>query len=129
MQSLPPPSLKIPQINLNKSEKAHLDLLNNVQDNTWDIILIQEPDTINKFNAIRTPTNFRPIFPENRGRDNTAVRSVIWVSKALETKNWENIDVPDTNDITAIQLKGDHGKTTIFNIYNDCSHSRTETRL
>jgi hypothetical protein len=34
-----------------------------------------------------------------------------------------------TNDITAIQLKGEYGKVTIFNIYNDCTHSRNEVLL
>jgi len=120
-QSTPPAPaslLCILQINLNKSEKAHLNLLSNIEGKDWDIVLIQEPHTT-KFNTIRTPNNFRPIFPENRGRDKTTVRSAIWVSKVLETRSWENIDIPGTNDITAIQLRGDHGKTTIFNIYND----------
>jgi ribonuclease HI/exonuclease III len=121
--------LRILQINLNKSEKAHLDLLNTATSKDWDIVLIQEPHTINKFNAIQTPTNFRPVFPENRGRDNTTVRSIIWVSSALETHNWEIINIPNTNDLSAIQLKGDYGKLTIFNIYNDCNNPNTENAL
>jgi ribonuclease HI/exonuclease III len=121
--------LRILQINLNKSEKAHLDLLNNVTSKDWDIVLIQEPHTINRFNAIRTPTNFRPVFPENRGRDNTAVRSLIWVSSSLDTRNWEIINIPDTNDLTAIQLKGNYGTLVIFNIYNDCKNPNTENAL
>jgi len=66
-QSTPPAPaslLHILQINLNKSEKAHLDLLSNIEGKDWDIVLIQEPHTT-KFNAIRTPNNFCPIFPEN----------------------------------------------------------------
>ena len=35
------------------------------------------------------------------------------------------MNVPGTNDITAIQLKGAYGRLTIINIYNDCTHSRT----
>ena len=54
---------------------------------------------------------------------------MIWVDKSLETKNWKIIDLQDSNDITAIQLKGDYGKVTIFNIYNDCTHSRSEATL
>ncbi len=76
---------RILQINLNKSEKAHLDLLNRVKGDDWDVILIQEPHTVNNFSAIWTPTNFRPVFPEDQGRDGTTVRSVIWVSNTLDT--------------------------------------------
>jgi hypothetical protein len=121
-------SLRILQLNLNKSEKAHLELLNNVGKD-WDIVLLQEPHIINNFNAIRTPTNFRPVFPEDRGRNGDTVRSVIWVSSNLDTASWEIINVPNTNDITAIQLKGEYGKLTIINIYNDCTHPASEVAI
>ena len=132
-QEAPDPSellttLRILQINLNKSEKAHLDLYNQVSLEPWDIVLIQEPHIVNKFNHIRTPTTYRQVFPENRGRDAT-VRSVIWVNKALETTQWEIIDVPGTNDITAIQLRGAYGQLTIFNIYSDCERHEAENTL
>jgi Endonuclease-reverse transcriptase len=115
------------QINLNKSEKAHLDLLNNVSTTDWDVILIQEPHIVTPFNHIRTPRNFRQVFPENRARNGGTVRSIIWVSKQLETTRWEIVDIPDTNDITAIQLTGGYGKLTIFNIYNSCTSRETES--
>ena len=120
--------LHIIQINLNKSEKAHLDLINKRVSSNYNLMLIQELHTT-KFNAIRTPSNFCPIFPKNRFQDDTQIRSVIWVNKQLETKDWKIIDIKDTNNITAIQLKGNYGKITIFNIYNDCTHSRNETTL
>ena len=113
--------LRILQINLNKSEKAHLDLINERVSSNYDLMLIQEPHTT-KFNAIRTPSNFRPIFPRNRYQDDAQIRLVIWVNKQLETKDWKIIDIKDTNDITAMQLKGNYGKIMIFNIYNDCTH-------
>jgi exonuclease III len=116
------------QINLNKSEKAHLDIINERVSEKYDIILIQEPYTTT-FNAIRTPPNFRPVYPNNRSQDDAQVRSVIWVNRRLDTKDWIILDMPDTNDITAIQLKGPYGKLTIFNIYNDCTHSDNQTAL
>jgi hypothetical protein len=121
-------SLRLLQINLNKSERAHLDIINERVSQRFDVILIQEPyGTI--FNAIRTPTNFRPIFPSHRiGNDGTS-RSVIWVNSKLDTKTWKALDVPGTNDITAIQLRGPYGTLSIFNIYNDCTHSRNEMIL
>jgi hypothetical protein len=54
--------LCILQINLNKSEKAHLDIINKQVSQNYDIILIQEPYTT-IFIAVQTPTNFRPVFP------------------------------------------------------------------
>ena len=120
-----PTKLRLFQINLNKSEKAHLDLLNNNLSDKYDIMLIQEP-YITAFNGLRTPTNFRPVCPSNRFTDDSPIRSAIWVNKCLETKNWKIIGIPNSNDITAIQVKGTYGKITIFNIYNDCTHSRNE---
>ena len=121
-------SIKILQINLNKSEKAHLNIINEKVSHIYNIILIPEPYTT-VFNAIRTPANFRPVYPSNRFQDNTQIRSVIWVNKKLDTKNWTILDVQDTNDITAIQLKGPYRKLTLFNIYNNYSHSRNEVAL
>ena len=123
-----PGSLSILQINLNKSEKAHLDLLNEELSSKYDIILIQEPYTT-AFNGIRTPFNFRPVYPINRFQDDAQIRAVTWVNTKLDTKGWVTLDIPDTNDITAIQLKGPYGKLAIFNIYNDCTHARNETVL
>ena len=124
-----PKSIVLLQINLNKSEKAHLDIINEKVSEKYDIILIQEPYTT-KFNAIRTPANFRPVYPSNRFQDaDVQIRSVIWVNKRLDTKDWTILDIPDTSDITAIQLKGPYGRLTIFNIYNDCTHSDNQIAL
>ncbi len=121
-----PNRLRILQINLNKSEKAHLDLLNGPLGTNWDIVLIQEPH-VTKFRTIRTPMKFRQVYPADRWKRDTTVRSAIWVNSEIDTKSWKIISIPNTNDITAIQLQGPYGKLTIFNIYNPCTHSRTET--
>jgi exonuclease III len=121
--------LRIFQINLNKSQTAHLEIINTIESGKWDVILVQEPHMLNKFNAIRTPTNFRPVFLDDRGQNDKYIRSLIWVSTALETKDWKIIAIPGTNDITAIQLNGGYGKVTIFNIYNDCNNSHLENML
>jgi ribonuclease HI/endonuclease/exonuclease/phosphatase family metal-dependent hydrolase len=118
-------SIKIFQINLNKSEKAHLEIINEKVSQKYDIMLIQEPYTT-PFNGIRTPANFRPVFPSNR---QAQIRSVIWVNKNIDTNDWIELAIPDTNDITAIQLQGPYGKLSIFNIYNDCTHSENQTTL
>lgn len=115
-------NIKILQINLNKSEKAHLDIINDKVSMNYNVILIQEPHTM-AFNAIRSPANFRPVYPKNRLQDNAQIRSVIWVNRKLDTNNWTILDIPDSNDITAIQLNGPYSKLAIFNIvYNDCKN-------
>ena len=94
-------TLRIFQLNLNKSDKAHLEIINRNLSSKYDLILIQEPHTT-PFNAIRTPHSFRPVFPSNRLQDNSQIRSVIWVNRQLNTNQWEAVDIPDSNDITAI---------------------------
>jgi hypothetical protein len=120
--------LRLLQINLNKSEKAHLDIINEEVSHSYNIMLIQEPYTTT-FNAIRTPANFRPVFPVHRFQNEEQIRSVIWVNRKLDTDSWKALDVPGTNDIATIQLKGPYGTLSIFNIYNDCTHSRNEAIL
>ena len=122
--------LQLLQINLNKSEKAHLDIINERVSQNYNIILIQEPHTT-AFNVIRTPTNFRPVFPAHRlqNQNQDQICSVIWVNRKLNTENWKALDIPGTNNITAIQLKGPYRFISIFNIYNDCTHSRNKCIL
>ena len=121
-------TLRLLQINLNKSEKAHLDIINENLSRDYDLILIQEPYTTT-FNAIRTPTNFRPVFPAHRFESQDQIRSVIWVNRKMDTNSWAALDITGTNDITGVQLKGPYGLLSIFNIYNDCTHSRNEATL
>ena len=105
-----------------------MDLLNEELSENYDIILIQEPYSTT-FNMIRMPGNFRQVIPVNRLQVNIKIRSVIWVNKCLDTTDWVMLDVPESNNITAIQLKGPYGKLAIFNIYNDCTHSENQIIL
>ncbi|KAF9542458.1 hypothetical protein CPC08DRAFT_650165, partial [Agrocybe pediades] len=95
--------LRILQINLNKSEKGHHDLMNRPLKNDYDLILIQEP-YITKTGIIRTPNGFSLIYPQDRKKDANKVRTVIMVSTNLETSTWKEINVPGDNDITIIQI-------------------------
>jgi hypothetical protein len=47
------------------------------------------------------------------------------VNASLDTNIWSQISLEGTNDITAVQFRHPQGKTTLFNIYNDCTHSNT----
>ncbi|KAF9542350.1 hypothetical protein CPC08DRAFT_650283, partial [Agrocybe pediades] len=115
--------LRILQANLCHSDQAHLHLLNDEAAKEWDILAIQEPHTT-YFNSIRTPNSFRQVYPDNDRRRREKARSAIWVNSAISTNSWKALDIPGTVDITAIQLEGEFGLLTIFNIYNDCSDDK-----
>ena len=120
--------LRILQINLNKSPNAHLDLINNVRSEKWDIILVQEPN-ITFFTNIRTPNHYISVTPASRFTLPNPVRSVIWMSSSLSTNSWKIISIPDTNDVTAVQITGTFGRLTIFNIYNPGEHNDVISKL
>ncbi|KAJ3518307.1 hypothetical protein NMY22_g13741 [Coprinellus aureogranulatus] len=121
--------LRILQINVNKSNDAHLELLNNNLHKTWDIVLIQEPHQ-NYFKNIATAKGFRQVYPSRKARENATPRSGIWVSERISTNTWHAVNVNDSPDITAIQLSDPNfGQLTIFNVYNDCTHNDTTTAL
>jgi len=131
-----PNRLQILQININKSQKAHLDLINRALGRNWDLILIQEPHIliqephITHLGHIRTPNGFTSIFLQDQlARLENTVRSVIWVNSELSSNSWKALNIPGNNDLTAIQLYRHNTKLSIFNIYNDCTHSNTLTRL
>jgi hypothetical protein len=116
------------QINLNKSKKAHLDILNAPQLKNWDLILIQEPH-LTFFRNICTPNCFTSIHPTSHHMLNQRVCFIIWVNPSLSANFWKALEFADSNDVTAIQLSGEYGYLSIFNIYNNCEHSQTLHRL
>jgi hypothetical protein len=120
--------LRILQINLNKSPNAQLDLINNVPSGKWDIVLVQEPN-ITFFTNIRTPNQFTLVTPASRFSIPSPVRSAIWMSSCLLSNAWKIINIPDTNNITAVQLSGAYGRLTIFNIYNPSEHNDVIAKL
>ena len=59
-----PNRLQILQININKSQKAHLDPMNGALGKKWDLVLIQE-SYITYLGHIQTPNGFASIFPQD----------------------------------------------------------------
>ena len=79
---------------------------------------------------IWAPNGFNSVFPPNRLTNSEAIIcSVIWVSSSLSTNSWKAVNIPGNNDLMAIQINLGMGKVTIFNIYNNCTHSVTLTCL
>ncbi|KAF5327397.1 hypothetical protein D9619_004072 [Psilocybe cf. subviscida] len=97
--------LRILQINLNKSPTAHWELLN------------------------VTARGFCQVYPGSKIQETKPVRSGIWMNEALSTNSWRALEIEDSADVTAVQLKGEYGQITIFNIYNDCNNDDTLTAL
>ncbi|PPQ73739.1 hypothetical protein CVT24_006959, partial [Panaeolus cyanescens] len=120
---------EILQINLNKSNEAQQDLINDPDLHSgWDVVLLQEP-SVNFYNYITTPRGFRQVYPGARARQSKTVRSGIWVNEKISTNTWRALEIEDSADVTAIQLDGEHGKLTIFSIYNDCTNDDSERAL
>ena len=114
--------LRIWQQNLNKSLAAQQDLINNLRPENYEIVLIQEP-YIDHNRKTRASSHWRVVYPSTYYTNLSGFRSVILINAKLNTNSWKQIEVK-SSDITAIQLTGTFGQVSIFNIYNDCKHSR-----
>ena len=124
----PSPSLCIWQQNLNKSDKAHYDLINTPLHKNWDILALQEP-YIDTFGNTKANSRWHVVYLLSHLTNNTTNRSVILVNAVLDVNKWAQIPVEDTNDISAIQLATPRGHITIFNLYVDCNHSEALSAL
>jgi hypothetical protein len=68
--------LQILEANLNKSEAAHLDLMNNNLNKYWDIIAIQKPHHT-YYKAIRTPNSFHQVYSGRKLQRRKRARSTL----------------------------------------------------
>ncbi|TFK58707.1 hypothetical protein BDN72DRAFT_781719, partial [Pluteus cervinus] len=84
----------------------------------YDIICLQEPWIDKKTFLTTASHNWRIIYPDKTGNVGEKIRSIILVNAKLNTNSWSAFRIPDTGDITAMQILDASGhKTTIFNIY------------
>src|SRR6266481_3466748 len=124
----PPTRLHIWQQNLNKSDKAHFDLINTPVHKDWDLLLLQEP-YIDAFGNTKATSKWHVIYPLSHLTDSSTCRAVILVNTALDTNSWSQVPFKDSNNVIIIQLRLLCRQLTIFNIYNDCTHSDTLAQL
>src|SRR6266481_82168 len=123
-----PMRLRLWQQNLNKSDKAHFNLINSLVHNDWDLLLLQEP-YIDTFGNMKANSKWHTIYPSLHLTDNATNRSVILVNVALDTNSWTQLPFEGSNDVMVLQFSLPQGHLTIFNIYNDCIHSDTLSKL
>src|SRR6266481_8045117 len=108
-----PMRLRIWQQNLNKSDRAHFDLINSPVHKNWDIILLQEP-YIDTLGNTKANSRWHTVYPSSHLADNTIKRLVILVNVALDTNLWAQVPLEGSNDITVIQLSLPQGWVVIF---------------
>lgn len=122
-------TLKIWQQNLNKSSTCQHDLISSgkLAKEGIDIIALQEPH-INPFGNTVSARDWTTIFPTTHSKEPAKTRSIILIRSSMVTDTWSQIDI-DSEDITAIEIRGDWGKLAIFNTYIDCEHDRALEEL
>ena len=122
-------TLNIWQQNVNKSPACQHDLISSGKliKAGINLITLQEP-AINFYGKTIASRDWMPVYPTTHSENPAKSRSIILIRASICTENWTQIDFP-SGDVTAIQLTGDWGKLTIFNVYNDCEHNRTTALL
>src|ERR1700744_3989356 len=117
------------QQNINKSRACQHDLISSgkLTSKNVDMVALQEP-SVNTFNKTISSKDWKTLYPSTHEREPQKTRSVILIRDNILTDGWEQLDFP-SGDVTAIRIKGEWGKATIINVYNDCKHNDTLTML
>ena len=118
-------NISIWQQNVNKSSASQHDLISSkfLIDSKVNIVALQEP-AINFLNKTIATKDWIPIYPSTHSKYPEKTRSVTLISAALTSDSWQQLYLP-SGDVTILQVKGNWGKLTIFNIYNDGQHDNT----
>ncbi len=116
--------LRIRQANLNKSNSAQQDLINNTDPKQYDILAIQEPFKYQHHSTLAS-SKWRVLYPTTHFESDAKAantRSVLFINEKISTNSWTAIPV-DSPDVTAVEFRTTTKKIRIFNIYNDCDHN------
>jgi len=87
------------------------------------IIALQEP-TIDANGYTLASRDWTPIYPTPHGKTDKSARAVTLIRASIKSDTWKQLDFPSC-DVVAIQLKGEWGKLTVLNVYNDCNNNET----
>lgn len=121
--------LVIWQQNVNKSPASQHTLLSNniLAKHNIGIVALQEP-VVNGFNNTIASKDWFTVYPTTHCAHPGKTRTLTLISSSFSTDTWEQVDFP-SGDVTIVTLKGDWGKITLFNIYNDGEHNETISQL
>jgi hypothetical protein len=113
------------QQNVNKSPTCQHDIISSryLIDLGANIVALQEP-AINCFSKTIATRDWTPVYPSTHEMHPENTRSVILVKAKLTSDSWQQLDCP-SGDVTIIQLSGNWGKLTIYNIYSTTTASTT----
>jgi len=117
--------LSIWQQNINKSPTCQHNLIssNHLANMGIGIITLQEP-AISSFGLTIAARDWTPIYPTPHGAMPDRTRAITRIHANISTDTWMQLDFPSSN-VTVMQITGNWGKLTIFNIYNDCDNNNT----
>ena len=87
------------------------------------LIALQEP-AINPFGFTIAMRDWTPIYPTPHSTMPDRSRVITLIRSNISTDTWMQLDFPSSN-VVVIQIVGNWGKITIFNIYNDCDNNNT----
>lgn len=126
-QDSSPETLKIRQLNLNKSLIATEHLLNSNAPDDYDVLAIQEP-YIDFGGKARARRQWYPVYPKAHYLDNSGhTRSMLLVNKKIASETWMAIDV-GSPDVTRVKISITRKDILIFNLYCDQNNSSTITK-
>ena len=123
----PPKPLCFWQQNVNKSLTSQLNLLNHADPKLFDFIFIQEPH-IDFLNLTRANHHWTVIYPMPHHSTPKTMCSVMLVSSKMSKNKWKQIHI-QSNDVTAVEVMGNCGPVTFYNVYNACENADTLHRL
>jgi hypothetical protein len=117
------------QQNVNKLLACQHSLLssNKLTSMGINIVALQEP-AINPYNCTIASKEWIPIYPSTHRDALNKTRAITLIRAQLSTDAWNQIDFP-SGDVIVIQVSGDWGKLTIFNIYNKGESNVTISKL
>jgi hypothetical protein len=84
---------------------------------------LQEP-AIDTNRYILASRDWMPIYPTPYWELDKSIRAIMLIKASIKTDSWEQLDFP-SYDIIIVQLKGEWGKLTIINMYNNCHNNKT----
>jgi ribonuclease HI/exonuclease III len=122
--------LTIWQQNVNKSPSCQHDLIssNHLANKGISIIALQEPAINSLTNLTIATKDWLPLYPTTHGKTTNRTRAITLIRANLSTDSWTQIDF-QSSDVTIVQLEGEWGKLSIFNIYLEGNSNETLKQL
>jgi len=98
--------------------------------NNYNILCIQEPH-FDHLNTTRATPVWGLVTPTGWNRNDLVEktpRAIILVHERIPTNSWTQIDIK-SSDAVGIKLVGEGAEISIYNLYIDCTHSDTLSKL